>query len=148
MNDDSFENLKLDRQLCFLLYASSKSMIQAYKPLLSKLNLTYPQYLVMMVLWEEDYISLKHLGQRLYLDSGTLTPMLKRMQTQGLITRERHAQDEREIQICLTQSGAELKEKAKDIPTDLNCDLGLDLDFIVDLKDKLDIFFERIIKKE
>lgn len=113
MNDDV---LKLKNQLCFPLYACSREVIKGYKPYLDPLNLTYTQYLVMLVLWEEDNISVKYLGEKLYLDSGTLTPLLKKMQAQGFITRKRSADDERSVVINLTKEGKDLKQKAVEIP--------------------------------
>jgi DNA-binding MarR family transcriptional regulator len=120
------EDLKLDKQLCFALYAASKAMTQAYRPILNELGLTYPQYLVFLVLWEEDGISLKALGKKLYLDSGTLTPLLKRLEKNGFIERKRFERDEREIRICLTEQGRELKNKAERVPERMVCDLSLD----------------------
>src|SRR5574343_2093170 len=115
------EWLKLDRQLCFALYASSLAMTKLYKPLLEPLALTYPQYLVMLVLWEQDGISVSTLGQRLFLDSGTLTPLLKRMETGGLVKRQRAADDERRVDILLTPEGRRLQKQAMDIPPRLAC---------------------------
>jgi DNA-binding MarR family transcriptional regulator len=111
-----FEQLKLENQLCFLLYAASREMTKQYKPLLEALDVTYPQYLVLLLLWDQDEISVKKMGELLYLDSGTLTPMLKRMEQQGLITRERTAEDQRSVTVALTEKGYSLKNKASDIP--------------------------------
>ena len=97
--------LRLDVQLCFPLYAAARAMTQVYAPLLSKLGLTYPQYLVMLVLWETDGVTVKALGERLYLDSGTLTPLLKRLETQGLVRRERSKEDARSVRVHLTAPG-------------------------------------------
>ncbi|ATH95258.1 MarR family winged helix-turn-helix transcriptional regulator [Bacillus glycinifermentans] len=113
---NEFEHMKLDRQLCFLLYASSREMTKLYKPLLDELNITYPQYLALLLLWEHEILSVKKMGELLYLDSGTLTPMLKRMEQRGLITRERSPEDERSVIVKLTSSGAEMKERASCIP--------------------------------
>ncbi|SMF60150.1 MarR family winged helix-turn-helix transcriptional regulator [Pseudobacteriovorax antillogorgiicola] len=143
MDNDIYENLKLDRQLCFLLYASSKGMVQAYKPFLGKLGITYPQYLVMLVLWEEDNIPLKQLGSRLFLDSGTLTPMLKRLASQGFLIKERSVDDEREIRIRLTEQGQKLKDAAKDIPVNMSCELELTEDYIEQLKELLKAFVSK-----
>ncbi|QIW79537.1 MarR family winged helix-turn-helix transcriptional regulator [Bacillus tequilensis] len=105
-----------ENQLCFLLYASLREMTKQYKPLLEKLNVTYPQYLVLLLLWEHETLTVKKMGELLYLDSGTLTPMLKRMEQQGLITRKRSEEDERSVLISLTEDGTLLKEKAADMP--------------------------------
>ena len=113
---NEFEHMKLDRQLCFLLYASSREMTKLYKPLLDELNITYPQYLALLLLWEHEILSVKKMGELLYFDSGTLTPMLKRMEQRGLITRERSPEDERSVIVKLTSSGAEMKERASCIP--------------------------------
>lgn len=116
--------LQLDQQLCFALYAASRAMTQAYQPLLAPLGLTYPQYLTMLVLWEQDDISVKQLGERLHLDSGTLTPLLKRLQGAGLLQRQRSSEDERSVVIRLTPSGKLLEEQAAAIPATLLCRFG------------------------
>ncbi len=108
--------LRLDNQLCFALYSTSLAMTKVYKPLLEKLGLTYPQYLVMLLLWQQDQVSVSALGERLYLDSGTLTPLLKRMQTNGLLVRTRSLEDERRVFISLTDVGRQLKAKAITVP--------------------------------
>lgn len=108
--------LRLDNQLCFALYSASLAMTKLYKPLLEALGLTYPQYLVMLVLWESDGMSVSALGERLFLDSGTLTPLLKRMETNGLLHRRRSAEDERRVEVFLSPSGLALKSKAHGIP--------------------------------
>jgi DNA-binding MarR family transcriptional regulator len=113
--------LRLDQQLCFALYASSLAMTKQYKPLLAPLGLTYPQYLVMLVLWEADDISVSTLGQRLSLDSGTLTPLLKRLEAAGLLSRRRASDDERRVDIFLTSTGQALKAQAHHIPPHLAC---------------------------
>lgn len=108
--------LKLDKQLCFALYSASLAMTKMYKPLLDKLGLTYPQYLVMLALWEEDGQMVSTLGQRLSLDSGTLTPLLKRLEAAGFVSRVRDTADERRVHIVLTASGRRLKTRAAQIP--------------------------------
>lgn len=108
--------LLLDNQLCFALYSTSLAMTKLYQPLLKALGLTYPQYLVMLVLWESDGISVSELGERLFLDSGTLTPLLKRLQHAGLLQRQRSAVDERRVQIVLSPAGQALREQAKLVP--------------------------------
>ena len=110
------ERLKLDNQLCFTIYAASREMTKLYRPLLNKLDITYPQYLTLLALWEQDGLMVKEIGERLYLDSGTLTPLLKRMEAQGLIVRKRVAADERKVEITLTMAGQALKEEAYCIP--------------------------------
>ena len=108
--------LLLDNQLCFALYSTSLAMTRLYKPLLDELDLTYPQYLAMLVLWERDGLMVSELGERLYLDSGTLTPLLKRLEACGLVARIRDVQDERRVHITLTPAGRKLKARAAGIP--------------------------------
>ena len=113
---ENYDSLKLDNQLCFPLYACSKEIVRLYKPFLDEIDLTYTQYIVMMVMWEAGEINVKSLGERLYLDSGTLTPLLKKLETKGYITRHRSAEDERNVIIRLTADGEALKKKAVCIP--------------------------------
>ncbi|HEX2546928.1 MAG TPA: MarR family transcriptional regulator [Ramlibacter sp.] len=108
--------LLLDHQLCFALYSASLAMTKLYKPLLDELGLTYPQYLVMLVLWEGDGLMVSELGQRLYLDSGTLTPLLKRLESAGLVSRMRAVEDERRVHVHLTAAGRKLKARAARVP--------------------------------
>ena len=110
------EALLLKNQLCFPLYACSRETVKAYKPYLERIGLTYTQYITMMVLWERHSVTAKELGQQLYLDSGTLTPLLKRMESKGLITRQRDPVDERSLRVTITEDGKALKEQALDIP--------------------------------
>ncbi|MFN3228722.1 MAG: MarR family winged helix-turn-helix transcriptional regulator [Asticcacaulis sp.] len=117
--------LKLDNQLCFAVYAAHNAFTAAYKPLLGPLGLTYPQYLVMMRLWEQDDLSVGDLGAPLHLDSGTLTPLLKRLQAAGLVTRTRDEKDERVTRIRLTETGWALRDKASRIPLQILSQLGL-----------------------
>lgn len=112
----STELLKLDHQLCFALYSASLAMTKLYKPLLDELGLTYPQYLAMLALWEEDGLSVSALGERLTLDSGTLTPLLKRLEAMGLVARQRDAQDERRVLVRLSAAGRRLKSRAARVP--------------------------------
>ena len=112
----SLDWLQLDRQLCFALYSASLAMTKIYKPLLEPLGLTYPQYLVLLALWERDGLAVNQLGERLFLDSGTLTPLLKRMETAGLLKRTRSTRDERQVRVALTAQGQALKEKARGVP--------------------------------
>ena len=112
----NFDCLKLENQLCFPLYATSREIIKKYKPYLDNINLTYTQYITMMVLWENNEINVKNLGEKLFLDSGTLTPLLKKIESKGYITRSRSTNDERNLMIQITEKGKKLKEKARDIP--------------------------------
>lgn len=110
------EVLKLSNQICFPLYASGKEIVRRYQPYLEKLDLTYTQYIVLMVLWEKDHLSVKEIGAKLYLDSGTLTPLINKLIKKGYIQKEKSPDDERELIISLTSDGIKLKEKAKEIP--------------------------------
>ncbi|RDJ00015.1 MarR family transcriptional regulator [Dyella solisilvae] len=131
------DHLLLDRQLCFALYAASRSVTGLYRPLLEPLGLTYPQYLVMLVLWEQEGLTVRELGARLQLDSGTLTPLLKRLQAAGLVDRRRRAEDEREVEIRLTEAGLALREQASDIPECMAQRLQLSLEQMQTLRDEL-----------
>lgn len=108
--------LKLENQLCFPLYACAREVVKKYKPFLDEIGLTYTQYIAMMVLWENKNMNVKSLGERLYLDSGTLTPLLKKLEAEGLVTRARSLEDERNLIVTLTDKGEALKQKALDIP--------------------------------
>lgn len=122
MNTSDADNLLLlDRQLCFAMYSASLAMTKVYKPILSELGLTYPQYLVMLVLWEQPKLSVSELGSRLSLDSGTLTPLLKRLESMDLVSRERDAADERRVIVSLTDTGRGLRQAAVGIPEKLLC---------------------------
>jgi len=132
------EVLKLDNQLCFAVYAAAHAFNATYKPLLEPLGLTYPQYLVMLVLWQEDRVTVSGIGSRLGLDSGTLTPLLKRLEAAGLVGRLRDAADERQVRITLTGPGRALKQKAKGIPQELLCASGLSLGEAGGLRSKLE----------
>ena len=116
-NEEKFESLKLGNQLCFPLYACSKEIIRKYKPYLDDIDLTYTQYITMMVLWEQKTLNVKALGEKLYLDSGTLTPVLKKLESKGYITRERSSEDERNLVVSITPEGEELRNKALSIPS-------------------------------
>ena len=119
MMEEKYECLKLSKQLCFPLYACSREMIKLYKPFLDELGLTYTQYITMMVLWEHHAMTVKALGQELYLDSGTLTPLLKKLEEKGLVTRRRSEQDERNLIVTLTEKGEALREEALHIPAEM-----------------------------
>ena len=116
MDQERFDALRLENQLCFPMYACSREVIKRYRPYLDELGLTYTQYIVMMVVWAEGTISVRDMGRRLILDSGTLTPVLKTLEKAGLITRRRSTQDERVLMISITQAGLALREKAVSIP--------------------------------
>ena len=129
--------LKLDNQLCFALYSTSLAMTRLYKPLLEALDLTYPQYLAMLVLWEEDGLSVSEIGERLFLDSGTLTPLLKRLETAGLIRRTRSADDERQVLITLTPPGRALRDTARSVPHGVLAASACSVDELVSMKNDL-----------
>lgn len=116
MNDSRYDGLKLENQLCFPLYACSKEIVRKYKPHLDKLDLTYTQYIAMMVLWERKELNVKELGEQLYLDSGTLTPVLKKLEGKGYVSRARSVKDERNLIVSITKKGEELREKAVEVP--------------------------------
>lgn len=132
LTDD--EKLLLDNQVCFPLYSAANAVIRAYRPLLDELELTYSQYLVMMVLWESDGASVKAIGSRLHLDSGTLTPLLKRLESKGYVTRGRSEEDERVRVLNLTEQGFALHKQAQTIPNAMKCKIDLSLDELLTLK--------------
>src|SRR3984885_10735620 len=141
--------LQLGNQLCFAIYSAGHAFNRVYKPLLDRLGLTYPQYLVMLVLWERDGVAVKEIGERLHLDSGTLTPLLKRLEQAGLIKRTRSTQDERQVLIGLTAQGQALKDKARAVPPSIlaasQCsiaELSAVKDEIVALRDRLNAVVE------
>ncbi len=119
-NDKKYDSLKLENQLCFPLYACSKEVVRRYRPFLSELDMTYTQYIAMMVLWEHKKISVKDLGGRLYLDSGTLTPVVKSLESKGYVTRHRSSKDERVLMVELTEEGEALKDKAVQVPMQMS----------------------------
>ena len=116
MTDAGFDPLKLENQLCFPLYACAREVVKRYKPFLDNINLTYTQYVTMMVLWEKPSVTSKEIGERLHLDSGTLTPVIKKLAEKGLVTRRRSPQDERNLVVTLTDAGRDLRERALAIP--------------------------------
>lgn len=124
----SQEMLKLENQLCFALYEASRAMIDIYRPLLEELGITYPQYLVLLILWERGARSIKEIGALLRLDSGTLSPLLKRLEASGLILRRRRPADERVVDISLTEEGRALQQRASSIPERISCELNLSFD--------------------
>jgi DNA-binding MarR family transcriptional regulator len=120
------DKLCLRNQLCFKFYALSRHITSLYQPLLAALGLTYPQYLVMLVLWEREFISVKELGQQLMLDSGTLTPLLKRLEQKGLLSRKRSTEDERKVEVSLTEKGIQIKQMASCVPDQLMEAIAID----------------------
>jgi MarR family transcriptional regulator, organic hydroperoxide resistance regulator len=134
----------LEDQLCFALYAASRAMTARYRPLLDAIGLTYPQYLVMMLLWESDNQTVGQLGARLSLDSGTLSPLLKRLTAAGLVTRHRRVEDERSVSIALTDAGRALRDEAESISGEIICALDLDREEFADLRAKLQLVTERV----
>lgn len=137
------KQLKLSNQLCFSFYALSRLVTSHYQPLLAELDLTYPQYLVMLALWEQDALSVKALGQQLMLDSGTLTPLLKRLETKKLIKRLRSKEDERMVHIHLTTAGKQLQQEAADIPEKISCSMGFTATEYNTLKPMIDEVLKR-----
>ncbi len=134
----NYNHLKLDNQICFSLYAASREIIKLYKPLLDEFNLTYTQYIAMLVLWEEKKATVKHLGNRLHLDSGTLTPLLKKLEGMDLIKRYRDEKDDRVVIAELTEKGEELQKKAQDVPSKMMCNMNISIEKAIELKRNLD----------
>ncbi|AZA60554.1 MULTISPECIES: MarR family winged helix-turn-helix transcriptional regulator [Chryseobacterium] len=122
---ENSESLKLENQICFPLYVIAKEITGLYRPFLDELDITYPQYLVMMVLWENDGLPVNHIGEKLYLDSGTLTPLLKRLEAKGLILRKRKKEDERVVQVFISDLGKKLQQKACEIPSKIYHKVGV-----------------------
>jgi len=141
-----FDPLALENQFCFALYSASLAMTKTYKPFLDKLGLTYPQYLVMLVLWQQDDILVKAIGEKLFLDSGTLTPLLKRLEASSLIQRTRDEVDERQVRITLTKEGRALKKKAQCIPHDVLCASGQTHEVLQDLRERLSLIRDDLTK--
>ena len=131
--DKKYEALRLENQLCFPLYACSRETIKLYKPFLDEIDLTYTQYIAMMVLWEKESVTVKELGEALYLDSGTLTPLLKKMETKGLIRRRRSEQDERSLIVSLTDEGMAFRERALAVPRQMASCVRLEPDEVQEL---------------
>ncbi len=125
---DSFDPLKLENQLCFPLYACAKEIVKAYKPYLDELDLTYTQYITMMVMWEHRELCVKEVGEHLYLDSSTLTPLLKRLEEKGYVTRRRSEKDERDLIVAVTPDGMALRERALSVPAKLAACVDLEPD--------------------
>ncbi|MBC2659438.1 MarR family transcriptional regulator [Pseudomonas sp. MSSRFD41] len=149
MNHLPEASLQLDSQLCFKLYAASRAVVRGYKPMLDQLGLTYPQYLVMLVLWEwhaqpPPLPTVKALGERLALDSGTLTPLLKRLEQLQLVQRRRSGRDEREVHLSLSDTGLVLREQVAPLKAALLCESGIDLDSLGSLREQLDRLLQQL----
>ncbi|GIZ51956.1 MarR family winged helix-turn-helix transcriptional regulator [Noviherbaspirillum aridicola] len=140
--------LALESQFCFALYSASLAVTKTYKPYLDQLGLTYPQYLAMLVLWQQDDVPVKEIGEKLHLDSGTLTPLLKRLETAGLIARTRDEKDERQVRIALTREGRALKKKAQSIPHQLLCATGQAPETLARLRDQLNRVRDELGEKD
>ncbi|KAF3999930.1 MarR family winged helix-turn-helix transcriptional regulator [Glaciimonas immobilis] len=131
------KSLLLDNQLCFALYSASLTMTKIYKPLLQELGVTYPQYLVLLTLWERDEVTVSEVGARLFLDSGTLTPLLKRLEASGFVRRQRAAKDERQVIVSLTPKGIDLQQQARSIPQEVSCAAQCSMDELRTLTSQL-----------
>ncbi len=136
--------LLLDQQFCFALYSANLALHKLYRQLLAELDLTYPQYLVMMVLWEKDDVTVSDIGERLFLDSATLTPLLKRMEAAGLLQRQRSRQDERQVVVTLTEQGRQLRQKALTLPDSVRNAAACDADSMLKLKKELEILRDNL----
>jgi DNA-binding MarR family transcriptional regulator len=137
---------RLDQQLCFAVYSTMLGLNKAYRPLLKELALTYPQYLVMLVLWEKDEQIVSEIGERLYLDSATLTPLLKRLEAQGLLSRQRAASDERQVIISLTSAGRDLRARAKNVPLCIAAAIESSPKAMVELRSRLNRLRDALLK--
>lgn len=130
---EKYDMLKLDNQLCFPMYVVSKEVVRRYTPFLNEIDLTYTQYIAMMVMWEEKTVNVKELGKKLFLDSGTLTPMLKNLEKKGFVTRERSKTDERYLVVSITDAGMALRERAADIPAKVGSCISFEQEDLVQL---------------
>lgn len=139
-----YDDIKLDNQICFSLYAASREIIKLYKPCLDRYNLTYTQYIAMLVLWEEEKSTVKGIGQRLHLDSGTLTPLLKKIESMGLITRYRDVKDDRVVIVELTEKGRLLKDEITCVPCEMVCKLKMPKEKLLDLKEDIDELLNKL----
>ena len=144
MEEDPDSPLCLDNQVCFALYSASRALTNVYRPLLAELGLTYPQYLAMLVLWERGAVTVKNLGAALRLDSGTLSPLLKRLREAGLITKVRSDDDERSVRVAPTPAGAELKQRARHVPEAMRCSTGMDTGELLELRSTLERLTEHV----
>lgn len=148
MNDADLEKeLTLDRQLCFALYGAAHAFNRAYKPLLEPLGLTYPQYLVMVALWNRDGRTVKELGETLFLDSSTLTPLLKRLEAAGLLTRTRNPQDERQVLLHVSEKGRALQQEAAPVARCVGEAVGLDVDTVKNIRTAIDAIRDSLHKR-
>jgi DNA-binding MarR family transcriptional regulator len=145
---NTYDELKLENQLCFSVYATSRAITKLYRPFLEEIDLTYPQYLAMLVLWENKTITLKDLGAKLYLDSGTLTPLVKRLESMGLVKRQRSIEDERLLCVTLTETGEALIEKAKTVPGCILKGIDLDIQSLIAIKADIDTLLNSIKPNE
>jgi len=143
---ENHHSLQLENQLCFPLYAIAKEIIGLYRPFLDAIDITYPQYLVMMVLWERDGLTVNQIGAKLYLDSGTLTPLLKRLEVKGFIIRKRKKEDERVVEVFLADNGRNLQQKACEIPAKMQEKLNLTIEDLVELKETVQKILNKIQK--
>jgi len=134
---ENSKTLQLENQICFPLYVIAKEITGLYRPFLDEIDITYPQYLVMMVLWENDGLAVNHIGEKLFLDSGTLTPLLKRLETKGIISRKRKKEDERVVEVFLTESGRQLQQKACEIPKKIQTKMGVETEDLLHLKETI-----------
>ncbi|ELV8675581.1 MarR family winged helix-turn-helix transcriptional regulator [Vibrio vulnificus] len=141
---DSEAQLLLENQICFPLYSAANAVIRAYRPLLEALDLTYSQYLVLLVLWQQNGINVKDLGAKLHLDSGTLTPLLKRLEAKGIVERRRGQTDERVRELFLTEAGRALKQQAQQVPQNMLCRIDLSIDELVTLKNLCEKVLEKL----
>lgn len=138
MTETSYDShLRLSSMVCFAIYSTANALTRAYQPILSKLDLTYPQFLVMLVLWEKDDQTVSEIGGKLGLDSGTLTPLLKRLEIAGRIRRQRDTRDERQVRITLTDEGRAMRKAAEDVPNAIFCALGQPIDDLMDIRTRL-----------
>lgn len=141
---DKFESLKLSNQVCFPLYAASREVIKLYKPFLDEYNLTYTQYITMLVLWEDEKITIKELCKKLYLDSGTITPVIKKLEAMGLLIKYRDKSDERIVNVELTDKGRELKEEIVKVPEQVSCKVNGSMEDLLILKNLLEKVLDEI----
>lgn len=146
----AFEQLKLENQLCFPVYAASRLITREYQPFLDKLEITYPQYLVLLVLWEQDSLTVNEISQKLILNTNTVTPLLKRMENQGIISRNREGSDERKVIVRLTEKGKQMQAEAAKIPEQLGAEItseAMSIKELLDLKEKLYTVINYLNKK-
>ncbi|MBI6872058.1 MarR family winged helix-turn-helix transcriptional regulator [Clostridium aciditolerans] len=140
----NYESLKLDNQLCFALYACAKEVTRIYKPFLDKFGITYTQYITLLALWEEDNITVKELGKKLHLDSGTLTPLLKKLENMEILKRIRDTEDERNVYVKLSEKGMKMKDEALEIPGKVFCSTGMSMEEALDLREKLKLLLNNL----